>query len=333
MSNAHFAYQPTLRQLLHAEALGEAQIFYGEESLDRTVTQVVSFLSPASRAGSLFVNRQEALQGKEAGDLKDLAGVILIRPFGEVGSPPAPGAELLRSAAPATPVLAPALGLDALLKRLIAVCTEAEVPLIVLPGFGDPGQIADEVRLAFLRQLKLNNTTLHADLLTIAIEEGLEELVETVSNYLNRPVVLETAEYQLLASKNMGGTPASQQRALSEEIFKTVRRVAKLREKGETTDVCVPAVKVGRRLVVPVLLGDAVVGYISSMVRSNDDTDAIAEFLRPAALAAMVDFNQRRKDSSIFAATQKSLLKDLLSGHTLSASDQERLDQHYGFDL
>ena len=47
----------------------------------------------------------------------------------------------------------------------------------------------------------------------------------------------------------------------------------------------------------------------------------------------MVEFSQRRKDGSVFTVTQKSLLKDLLSGRTLSASDQERLERHFGFDL
>jgi sugar diacid utilization regulator len=47
----------------------------------------------------------------------------------------------------------------------------------------------------------------------------------------------------------------------------------------------------------------------------------------------MVDFNQRRKEGSVFVATQKSLLKDILSGRSLSASDQERIERTYGFDL
>ena len=67
----------------------------------------------------------------------------------------------------------------------------------------------------------------------------------------------------------------------------------------------------------------------------NDDIDMIAERIRQtAALAVMVKFSQRRKDGSIFSVTQKTLLKDLLSGHGLSAADQETdVERHYRFDL
>jgi sugar diacid utilization regulator len=75
------------------------------------------------------------------------------------------------------------------------------------------------------------------------------------------------------------------------------------------------------------------VGYLSVMVRPNDDQDVIAEYMQAVALAAMVDFSQRQKDGSVFSVTQKSMLKDLLAGRGLSASDQERLERHYGFDL
>ena len=92
-------------------------------------------------------------------------------------------------------------------------------------------------------------------------------------------------------------------------------------------------IKSGRRLILPVVLSDVVVGYVSAMVRGGDDVDSITEYLQPATLAAMVEFNQRRKDGSVFAVNQKSLLKDILSGRSLSASDQERLERTYGFDL
>jgi len=69
------------------------------------------------------------------------------------------------------------------------------------------------------------------------------------------------------------------------------------------------------------------------MTKSNDNLEMLAEYLHPAASAATVDFYQRRKDGSIFTVTQKSLLKDLLSGRGLSAADQERVERHYGFDL
>lgn len=331
MTHANFAYQPTLRQLLNAEALAEAQVSFGENLLDRSVSQVVSTLVLGTRPGSLYVNRPEALSGRSVSDLRELAGIIVISSVDNtVVAHPAAGSADIGSSAP---LLHPVVSADAGLKRLINLATEAEVPLIVLPGFGDAGQIADDVRLAFLRLLKLNNTRLHAHLLTIVMEDGLEGLVEEVSNFLNRPVIIETSEFKLLASRNMSATPANQQQSIADEISKVVRQVLRGSERGDERDLIVQAVKVGRRLIAPIVLGESVVGYVSSMVRPNDDMDAIVEYLRPAALAAMVDFHERRKDSSVFAVTHRSLLKDLLSGHVLSAADQERLEQHYGLDL
>ncbi|MFN8554563.1 MAG: helix-turn-helix domain-containing protein, partial [Candidatus Obscuribacterales bacterium] len=61
--------------------------------------------------------------------------------------------------------------------------------------------------------------------------------------------------------------------------------------------------------------------------------EMIGEYLQAAAVAVMVEFSQRRRDGTVFTVTQQSLLKDLLSGNSLSASDQERLERYYGFDL
>lgn len=332
MSHANFAYQPTLRQLLSAEALAEAQISYGDHLLDRAVTQVVSTLNPGSRSGSLYVNLAEAVLGKPAADFRELSAVIVIRSVSEsnVVTQKAASSDIVRAA---SPVLAPVVSADAALKKLAAIFKEAEVPLIVLPGLGDPGQIADEVRLAFLRQLKLNNSRLHGHLLSVVVADGLDGLVEEVSQFLNRPVVVENTEFELLAARNMGATPANQQKQIIDETSKKVKEQLRSPDRGDERDIIVQPIKVGRRLVAPILLGEAVVGYISSMVRVGDDIEAVAEYLRPAALAAMIDFHERRKDTSIFAATHKSLLKDLLSGHALSAADQERLEQHFGLDL
>lgn len=337
MVHSQFAYQPTLRQLLGSEAFAEAQVLCAEDKIDAAVAQVISNLSSPFRSGSLLVNKIEAFDGKELKNVGELSAVVVIKPLSDPALRPATVSRGQRGAEPVAklvvPALAAAVSYESALEELLRVCQEVDVPLISLPGFGDPAQISDEVRFAFLRQLKLNSTRLHTFLMNLVVEEGLEGLVEEVSNQLNRPLSIESAQFSLMASKNMGGTPASQQRSMADEVFKTVRKQLKAGDSNGGKDWIIPTLKVGRRLVAPIMLGENIVGYISSMVRPNDDTEVIAELLRPAALAAMIEFHQNRQTGPMFAATQKNLLKDLLLGASLAASDQERLEQHYGFDL
>jgi sugar diacid utilization regulator len=335
MAQSRIAHHPTLRQLLDSETMAEAHIAVGQTLLDRSVVQVVGTLSPTPRAGSLLVLRSDTLSVHDIAALKEMAGLVVIRGgTGDcaVATVPASAAGNIIGVTVASPSSTAAVSVDVWLKRLAKECEQILLPLIVVPGFGETAQIADEIRMAFLKELKSGSARLHASLMTLLLEEGLEGLVEEVSNSLNRPVAVETADFKVLASRNMGATPTSQQQAVAEEVAESSKR---LRFHGgkSTVEVSLPPIKAGRRLILPVVLGEAVVGYISAMFRPNDDIDAITEYLQPAALAVMVEFNQRRKDGSVFAVTQKSLLKDLLSGRSLSASDQERLERYYGFDL
>lgn len=336
MVHFQFAYQPTLRQLLSSEAFAEAQVLCAEGRIDTPITQVISNLGSPFRSGSLLVNKIEAFEGKELKNVAELSSVVVIKPLSDSSMRPVKASRgqsgLDAVAKLSVPALAPAPNYELALKQLLKVCHEVDIPLISLPGFGDPAQIADEVRFTFLRQLKLNSTRLHTFLMNLVVEDGLEGLTEEVSNQLNRPLSIESAQFILMAAKNMGGTPASQQRSLADEVYKTVRKQLKV-ESADGKDWIIPTLKVGRRLVAPIMLGENIVGYISSMVRPNDDMEAIAELLRPAALAAMIEFHQNRQTGPMFAATQKNMLKDVLLGGSLAASDQERMDQHYGFDL
>src|SRR5262249_7238094 len=161
--------------------------------------------------------------------------------------------------------------------------------------------------------------------LKVVLTEGLEGLVEQLSIQTNRPISIETANFQVLASRNMGATAASQQQNVTEQIALALKRS---KQNDANHARFLQPVKIGRRLIFPILLDDALVGYISAMTKSNDNLEMLAEYLHPAASAATVDFYQRRKDGSIFTVTQKSLLKDLLSGRGLSAADQERVERH-----
>jgi hypothetical protein len=333
----HLQHHPTLRQLLNSEAMAEAQIMYGDDLIDRPIVQVVASLNPPPRPGSLIVTRLEPLlNSREPLLLKDLAALVITKTAGSDGQNVTSVQTGLASGQPlgnaAGAAVAP-LGLDVSLKRIQKLCAEAQVPMIVMPIFGEPGQVADDVRMAFLREVKQASARLHASLLTLMLDQGLDGLAEAVSTQLNRPISIETAEFKVLASRNMGVTPANQQRTLTEEVQAALKRLGVRKSSNENEHIYLTPVKVGRRLVLPICLTGAVVGYIAVMVRQNDDWEMISEYLQAAALAAMVEFSQRRKDGSVFSVTQKSLLKDLLSGRGLSASDQERLERHYGLDL
>lgn len=335
MSQTALQHHPTLRQLLNSEAMAEAQVLFGHDLLDRPVVQVVASFSPPPRPGSLVVSRTEAIApGREPQELRDLAAVVVIRPASSESVGASLTAPITAASGTANPggTALTALNVDVGLKRLLKLCTDSETPLIVMPSFGEPGQVADDVRSAFLRELKQGAARLHSSLVSLMLDEGLEGLAEEVSNRLNRPVAIETADFKVIASRNMGATPANQQRSLNDEAHGAVKRLLAGRT-GDGNSLCMTPIKVGRRLVLPVCLSDAIVGYVSVMVRPNDDLDTVSDYLQAAALAAMVDFSQRRKDGSVFSVTQKSLLKDLLSDRSLSASDQERLERHYGFDL
>jgi hypothetical protein len=186
------AHQPTVRQLLLSETMSEAQVLYGEELLDRHVTQVVSSFNSMPRAGSVLVLRMEHAPIRDAAAIKDIAALVIIRSLSADATPSLPSVPL------SAPLSAPAVGTgaealapqhqtanllqyDIVLKGLSKVCEEASVPLIVVPTFGDPSPIADEIRIAFLKELKLLSARLHAHLMTVLLDEGLEGLVEEVS--------------------------------------------------------------------------------------------------------------------------------------------------------
>ncbi len=324
MAPGRLYLQPTLRQLLNAEALSEAQVLYGDGLLDRQISQVVFGLSLA-RAGSLVVTRAEALAGQEISAFRDLAGVILIRP----GCNQALAGVVGGAVVPSRPVS----GIDVQIEPLVKLFAEAGTALLSVPELGEPAQVADDIRLAFQSEIKRASARLHAHFLSCVLENGLQGLVEELSALIHRPVAVETAEFKILAAQNMGPTPPSQQRTLTEEVAEELNREMRAQSGDVATVLPEQPFRIGRRLVMPIVLEGVVVGYLSVMIRPSDDAHFITDYLAPAALAALVDFSHRRKEVSTFTVTQKSLLKDLLSGRSLSAGDQEHLEQHFGFDL
>ncbi len=321
MAQAKFPHQPTIRQLLSCEALSEAQVLSGHDLLDRTVLQVVTSLTPPPRAGSLVVTRIEALSCQDRSCLSTLSGLAIIKPVHE---------DLTAAQSEQSPATT---GIDLELEHLTKLCADTEIPLIVIPGFGETSQPAEDVRLAFLDEVKRTASSMHAHLISLVLSDGLPGLIEQLFSWINRPMAVETADFKILAAKNMGATPPGQQSILSEQLAADVNRQLRSKEHTGIPDFALRTFRIGRRLVLPVVLDDVVAGYISVLLRPTDDASTIAEYLAPASLACMVDFSQRRRDRPTSNVTQESLLKDLLSGHSLSAADQERVERHFGFDL
>lgn len=313
--------QPTLRRLLEMEALSEAHVICGEKFLDRPISQVVSTLFGGQRPGTLILSRAEAIRGQEIPSLKEMSGLILIRPVSTL-RPVSAQSAVLKSQ------IRPELDLD--LEPVLKACNEANTPLVILPSVEDSHELIDEIRAVYLSEVKRANARLHSLYIRLVLEDGLEALVERVSNQVGRPCLVETSDFKLLAAHNMGPTPLNQQKTLTEEIAEVLNR--ELRSL-EDPDSVVDAVRVGRRLVAPIILEGAVLGYFSMMLRPQDDDELMSEYLRPALLASLVEFGTRRKEFATNTVTHRSLLKDLLAGENLAGSDQERLEQFFGLDI
>lgn len=319
MSSERIPLQPTLRRLLDMEALSEAQVVCGKQFLDRQISQIVTTLYGGQRAGTLALMRAEALSDQELPSLKGMSGLIVIKPVNSGRTSAGKQALVKNQVLP-----------DVELEPVIRLCSEAATPLVIVPCLEDSRELIEEVRSSYLAEVKKASARLHAYFIRLVIEQGLNGFVEDLSEQLGRPVAVETADFKLLAAQNMGPTPANQQKTLTEEVGEVLNR--ELRSLEETDSV-VDAVRVGRRLVAPIILEGAVVGYFSVMLRPSDDEEIMAEYLRPAVLACLVDFGHRRRDFATSTVTHRSLLKDLLEGHNLASSDQERLGQFFGLDI
>lgn len=321
MSSERIPLQPTLRRLLDLEALSEAQIISGKEFLDRQISQVVTMLYGGQKSGTLALMRMESLVGQDIPSLKGMSGLVVIKPVSNLRPVTNKGTALKSQ-------VLPDIAFE--LESLIKLCEEASTPLVVVPCLEDSRELIEEVRSAYLGEVKKANARLHAYFIRLVLESGLQGFVEYLAEELARPCAVETADFKVVASHNMGSTPLNQQKTLTEELAEVLNR--ELRSLDDPDSV-VDAIRVGRRLVAPIILEGAVVGYFSVMLRPSDDEEFMAEYLRPAVLAALVDFGHRRRDFATSTLTHRSLLKDLLSGHTLAGSDQERLEQFFGLDI
>lgn len=322
MVSERIPLQPTLRRLLDLEALSEAQVVCGKEFLDRQISQIVTTMYGGQKQGTLALTRSDALTGLDAASLKGMSGLIVIKPVNSLRPAVNTGTTPLKSQ------VLPEIEHE--LDRVIQLCVDASTPLVVVPCLEDSRELIEEVRASYLVEVKKAAARLHAYFVRLVIENGLAGFVEQLSEELARPCAVETADFKIVAAHNLGATPANQQKTLTEELGEVLNR--ELRSLEDPHSI-VDAVRIGRRLVAPIILEGAVVAYFSMMLRPSDDEELMAEYLRPAVLAALVEFGNRRREFATSTVTHKSLLKDLLLGHSLAGSDQERLEQYFGLDI
>jgi purine catabolism regulator len=340
MERLSCSHQPTFRQLLATEAMAEAHLIWGDDYVDRPVLQVVTQLDPPPSAGSLIVTTHETLVAlKNPPVVKGLVGIVLITEVLADKTRANTDTESSTKRSNLEPVTAAktlisARAQDPAFEKLLARCRESEVPLFVMPNFGEPTQIIEDIRLAFLKETKTASARIQSILLSVVLEEGLDGLIDQLHKWLERPVAIETADFKLLSARGMGATPVRQQKQVTDEALDTLNSLRDDTDHLTVFDSFLYPLKMGRRITLPLLYaGSTIAGYMSVMVRPNDNEEWIVWYLQPAALAAMVDIIHRLKGDFGLSVVQKNLLKDLISGRRLSATDAERLETHFGFDL
>src|SRR5579885_1768670 len=170
MERLSCTHQPTLRHLLATGAMAGAQLVWGEDFIDQPVMQVASQLDPLPMAGSLVVTTKDVVLATKNLVLDGLPGVTYISQSdhersatlagikGGIGAtdelPAGSGAAGKRSDAAAL-VGQTSEVRDPVLEKLLLSCRGSDVPLIVMPSFGEPVHILEDIRLAFLKETKM----------------------------------------------------------------------------------------------------------------------------------------------------------------------------------
>lgn len=340
MERLSCSHQPTFRQLLATEAMAEAQLVWGDDFLDNPVVQVAMHLEPQAAPGSLIVlTKENFLALKNPPDLDGLAGITLINQV-ESDKPKANSGTdsgALRNDAGATQVISKAISSrasDPTIEALLASCRENEVPLVIMSAFGDPAQIVEDIRLSFLKETKTASARLQSILLSVVLDEGLDGLIDQLHAWLSRPVAIETADFKLLSARGMGVTPVRQQKQLTSETLETLNHLKSGGDSRGVFDSFLYPIKLGRRLSLPLLYGgNTIAGYISVTTKPGDSDESMVWYLQPAALAALVDIIHQLKGDFGLSVVQKNLLKELVSGRRLPATDMEKVETHFGFDF
>lgn len=344
MDKLGYSIQPTVEELLACGVFAEAQLLVGKEYLERPVSLVVDNVYQQIKPGALLAIPPQNLSELNLSELsavvfiqelppasaeeKSLKGEFSKENAGRTATTIIKGSEADQSGTRMSKKASDTNLQELEIKRAALLCQENEIPLLIIPPMENVHVIQEEIRHVFLTEVKRKQGVLFSALLSSVVDFGLAKLVNDLSDMLDRPVVIESADFKVLSGKNMGSTPDSQRQNLLDEISAAFGKI----DEKDLSSLIISPIKLGRRLAVPVILQKQVVGYLSCAHRSRDDIDYIGEYLQAAALASMVDFSQRRRELYLTMATERGLLKDLLSGRSLSSSEAGRLEQHFGFD-
>lgn len=321
MASGLLDLEPTIRQMLKTGIMSEAQVLCGEQELDRHLSQVCYSHIPATARGSLLVIRAEELQGKNIPALSSMEAIVVLR-SDVAGVKDETGDSANTSS-----------DKERFLEKLLEICHRQSTPVLSLSVFGDTAELVESIRLQFIRELKHCSARVHAYLTRLVLERGIAGLVAELSDGLERPVCVETASFDILAAEGMNSLPVNQRREFTEDVADKLNR--ELRLLGDQAFFTLPfePFRIGRRLVMPIILEGMIVGYLSVMLKSGEESESLSEYLLCAASACLIEFRNKSREVSLVDITKNSMLKDLLSGRNLSSSDQERLEQYFGFDI
>ncbi|MBK9145743.1 MAG: helix-turn-helix domain-containing protein [Candidatus Melainabacteria bacterium] len=311
-STAHL-YQPSLRQLLATDAFAEARVLCGQERLDRPVSRVV--IEPAEGESSkalviwrLSADTPEASPGFPA-DLGQVAGMVCIVPSLESEGGIDNGDHCESS----------------IYGGLLSRARESDTPFVLVPGYRDSEHTVHEIEMAFISESRRSAARVQAAFINAVLEDGLDGVLSLLSDWTGCPAAVESAEFKPLASVDMGPTPTSFRKRILDES----RRMM-----ASAPDSVLSPIRAGKRVVLPLLSSQGnLAGLLSVTLRPTDEMETILGYMQPAALAAVVDLAQREKSDLGVSAGFRATLRDLLSGVPVSASEQERLERHFGFDL
>lgn len=296
---------PSLKRLLDSPVMAGACLVSGDAYLSREIEQVAG-------PGDSFENGERCLFVLDAGfdpeKLVPASALCLVAPGGTV--------------------------MDSYLETknvqdLTDYCNSINAPLLILPGNGDCAKSLANIRSTLIELIQESTNHLHQQLFNTVLERGIEGLIALVQDVIDKPVSLESAEFKQLVSCGMKSTPSRQRKSISAFAADLLESLASGSEPPSRYYY-----RSDDRIVIPLIHNDKnLIGYLSSSVKMTENANDYLWILKPVALSCMVDLVQRSKSDIGLNTASKSLLKELMSGQSLSAVELERVERHFGFDL
>ena len=305
MRKSTYTHLPSLKRLLDSPVMAGACLVSGDAFLSQEIEQVAG-------PGDTYKNGERCLFVLDAGfdpaKLAPASALCLVAPGGAVMDKYIESKDV---------------------RDLTAYCHAIKAPLLILPGNGDYAQSLASLRSTLAELIQESTNHLHQQLFNTVLEKGIEGLIALVQEVLDKPISLESAEFKQLVSCGMKSTPSRQRKAITAFATDLLEALASGSE--------MPSPDYYRsddRIVVPLIHNDKnLIGYLSCSIKMSENANDFLWILKPVALSCMVDLVQRSKSDIGLNTASKSLLKELISGQSLSSVELERVERHFGFDL